>query len=81
VGFSSTRYTFDYQMGDVFWCTADCGWITGHTYLTYGPMLEGAKQVQSEDVTPTQGLAGQGRRVAASKFVRVLVGVWPVFCE
>jgi acetyl-CoA synthetase len=41
----STRYVFDLQPGDVFWCTADCGWVTGHTYLAYGPLLAGATQV------------------------------------
>ncbi|GAX72977.1 hypothetical protein CEUSTIGMA_g430.t1 [Chlamydomonas eustigma] len=38
----STKYVFDMQPGDVYWSTADCGWITGHTYLTYGPLLNGA---------------------------------------
>ena len=46
----STRYMFDLQAGDVFWCTADCGWITGHTYLTYGPLLCGAAIVIYEGV-------------------------------
>ncbi|KAG0585142.1 hypothetical protein M758_3G262400 [Ceratodon purpureus] len=44
------KYVFDYQPGDVFWCTADCGWITGHTYICYGPMLNGATQVVFEGV-------------------------------
>mmetsp|Transcript_64432 Transcript_64432/g.172547 ORF Transcript_64432/g.172547 Transcript_64432/m.172547 type:complete len:675 (+) Transcript_64432:68-2092(+) len=44
------RYTFDYQEGDVYFCTADCGWITGHTYLAYGPMLAGATQVLFEGI-------------------------------
>lgn len=35
------------QPGDVFWCTADCGWVTGHTYLAYGPLLVGATQASS----------------------------------
>jgi len=39
---------FDYRDGDVYWCTADCGWITGHTYIAYGPMLAGATQVLFE---------------------------------
>jgi acetyl-CoA synthetase len=39
------KYVFDYKENDVFWCTADCGWITGHSYLTYGPMINGATQV------------------------------------
>ena len=41
------KYVFDYKENDVFWCTADCGWITGHSYLTYGPMINGATQVVS----------------------------------
>ncbi|KAJ7976333.1 Acetyl-coenzyme A synthetase [Quillaja saponaria] len=36
------NYAFDYKPSDVYWCTADCGWITGHSYVTYGPMLNGA---------------------------------------
>ena len=44
------KYVFDYKPGDVFWCTADCGWITGHSYVTYGPMVNGATQVLFEGV-------------------------------
>ncbi|THU49714.1 hypothetical protein C4D60_Mb06t12460 [Musa balbisiana] len=36
------KYAFDYKQSDVYWCTADCGWITGHSYITYGPLLNGA---------------------------------------
>lgn len=36
------QWVFDYKREDVFWCTADCGWITGHSYLVYGPMSNGA---------------------------------------
>jgi len=51
VGAATTfKYVFDHQPGDVFWCTADCGWITGHTYLAYGPLLNGASQVVFEGV-------------------------------
>jgi hypothetical protein len=39
------RYTFDYHPGEVYWCTADIGWITGHSYITYGPMAMGATSV------------------------------------
>ena len=39
---SSTRMVFDLRPGDVYWCTADVGWITGHTYLVYGPLANGA---------------------------------------
>ena len=36
------KYVFDYQPDDVYWCTADVGWITGHTYVAYGPLLNGS---------------------------------------
>ncbi|PAN38449.2 hypothetical protein GQ55_7G128000 [Panicum hallii var. hallii] len=36
------KHAFDYKPEDVYWCTADCGWITGHSYVTYGPLLNGA---------------------------------------
>jgi len=36
------KYVFDYQEGDIYWCTADVGWITGHSYLVYGPLANGA---------------------------------------
>ena len=39
------RYTFDYHDEDVYWCTADIGWITGHSYIVYGPMANGATSV------------------------------------
>ncbi len=45
---SSTRYVFDLKDEDVFWCTADVGWITGHTYLVYGPLANGATCVMYE---------------------------------
>ena len=44
------QLVFDYQEGDVFWCTADVGWITGHSYMVYGPLLNGATQVFFEGV-------------------------------
>lgn len=45
-GTSSTfRYIFDHQEDDIYWCTADVGWITGHSYIVYGPMANGATQV------------------------------------
>ncbi len=39
------EYVFDYHPGDVFWCTADVGWVTGHSYIVYGPLANGATQV------------------------------------
>ena len=36
------KYVFDYHPGDVYWCTADVGWVTGHSYIVYGPLSNGA---------------------------------------
>jgi len=44
------KYVFDYQDGEIYWCTADVGWITGHTYLTYGPLCNGATTLVFEGV-------------------------------
>ncbi|HYC35968.1 MAG TPA: acetate--CoA ligase, partial [Usitatibacter sp.] len=52
------RWTFDYKPTDVYWCTADVGWITGHTYMTYGPLAVGATIVVFEGV-PTYPDAGR----------------------
>jgi len=46
----TSKYTFDLQPDDVWFCTADCGWITGHTYIAYGPMMNGSTQVVFEGV-------------------------------
>ncbi|MDM0047807.1 acetate--CoA ligase [Variovorax sp. J22R115] len=54
----STTWTFDLKDEDVFWCTADIGWVTGHTYITYGPLAVGATQVVFEGV-PTYPDAGR----------------------
>ena len=54
----SFRNVFQYQEGDVYWCTADIGWITGHTYIVYGPLLAGATTVMFEGV-PTYPDAGR----------------------
>ncbi|OZA92688.1 MAG: acetyl-coenzyme A synthetase, partial [Erythrobacter sp. 34-65-8] len=43
-------YIFDYQPGEVFWCTADIGWVTGHSYIVYGPLMNGATAVVFEGV-------------------------------
>lgn len=57
-----TNYTFQnvfqYNTGDIFWCTADIGWITGHSYIIYGPLLAGATTVMFEGV-PTWPDAGR----------------------
>lgn len=46
------QMTFDYHDGDIFWCTADVGWVTGHSYIVYGPLANGATTVMFEG-TPT----------------------------
>src|SRR6266581_4494874 len=52
------KWTFDIKPTDVFWCTADIGWVTGHTYITYGPLAVGATEVVFEGV-PTYPDAGR----------------------
>ncbi|MDV3049492.1 MAG: acetate--CoA ligase, partial [Planktomarina sp.] len=52
------QYTFDYHDGDVFWCTADVGWVTGHSYIVYGPLANGATTVMFEGL-PTYPDAGR----------------------
>lgn len=54
----SIKWVFDYKTTDVFWCTADVGWITGHSYVAYGPLALGATQVVFESV-PTYPDAGR----------------------
>jgi len=44
------KYTFDYQDGEVYWCTADVGWVTGHTYIVYGPLANGAITLMFEGI-------------------------------
>ena len=46
----SHKYTFDYKEGDVYWCTADVGWITGHSYIVYGPLCNGGTTLMFEGV-------------------------------
>ncbi len=44
------KFTFDYKEGDIYWCTADVGWVTGHTYIVYGPLANGAISVMFEGI-------------------------------
>jgi len=44
------QYVFDYRDGEVFWCTADVGWVTGHSYIVYGPLANGATTLMFEGV-------------------------------
>jgi acetyl-CoA synthetase len=52
------KWVFDYKPTDVFWCTADVGWVTGHSYITYGPLAVGATEVMFEGI-PTYPDAGR----------------------
>jgi len=52
------EYVFDYRDGDVYWCTADVGWVTGHSYIVYGPLANGATTLMFEGV-PTYPDAGR----------------------
>ena len=54
----TTKWTFDLKDSDVFWCTADIGWVTGHTYITYGPLALGGTEIVFEGV-PTYPDAGR----------------------
>ncbi len=80
------QVTFDYHDGDVFWCTADVGWVTGHSYIIYGPLANGATTVMFEGI-PTFPDAGRFWEVIAkhrvSQFytaptaIRSLMGLGP----
>ena len=64
----SMRWVFDHRDGDVYWCTADVGWITGHTYVCYGPLAVGGTQVIFEGV-PTHPHAGRFWEIIAKRKV------------
>ncbi len=84
------QLTFDYQDGDVFWCTADVGWVTGHSYIIYGPLANGATTLMFEGV-PTWPDAGRFWEVCAKHRVtqfytaptaiRALMGQGPEWVE
>ncbi|MGB3280755.1 MAG: acetate--CoA ligase [Pseudorhodobacter sp.] len=84
------QMTFDYHDGDVFWCTADVGWVTGHSYIIYGPLANGATTIMFEGV-PTFPDAGRFWEVCAKHKVnqfytaptaiRALMGQGPEWVE
>ena len=84
------QYVFDYQDGDIFWCTADVGWVTGHSYIVYGPLANGATTLMFEGV-PTYPDAGRFWEVCekhkvnqfytAPTAIRALMGKGPAFVE
>ena len=64
------KYIFDYHDGDIYWCTADIGWITGHTYMIYGPLCNGATTLLFEGV-PTYPEADRFWRVIDKHHVNI----------
>ncbi|MEM6635390.1 MAG: acetate--CoA ligase [Pseudomonadota bacterium] len=84
------QYTFDYHDGDIFWCTADVGWVTGHSYIVYGPLANGATTLMFEGV-PTFPDAGRFWAVCekhrvnqfytAPTAIRALMGKGPEWVE
>jgi len=64
------KYVFDYQDGDIYWCTADVGWVTGHSYIVYGPLCNGAISLMFEGV-PTYPDAGRFWQVVAKHKVNI----------
>ena len=84
------QYTFDYHDGDIFWCTADVGWVTGHSYIVYGPLANGATTLMFEGV-PTYPDASRFWQVieehkvnqfyTAPTAIRALMGLGDHFVE
>ena len=64
------QYVFDYQDGDIYWCTADVGWVTGHSYIVYGPLANGATTLMFEGV-PTYPDAGRFWQVCEKHKVNI----------
>ena len=67
---NTMRWTFDIKESDIFWCTADVGWITGHTYVAYGPLAMGATQIIFEGI-PTYPDAGRFWQMIAKHKVTI----------
>lgn len=86
----SHKYTFDYKEGDIYWCTADVGWITGHSYILYGPLCNGGISLMFEGV-PTYPDASRFWQVidkhqvnqfyTAPTAIRALMGAGKTFVE
>jgi acetyl-CoA synthetase len=84
------KYAFDYQEGDIYWCTADVGWVTGHSYIVYGPLANGATTLMFEGI-PTYPDASRFWQVidkhqvntfyTAPTAIRALMGAGDEFVE
>ena len=82
--------TFDYHDGDIYWCTADVGWVTGHTYIVYGPLANGATSLMFEGI-PTWPDAGRSWAIidkykvniyyTAPTAIRSLIGIGTEFLD
>ena len=57
---ATTKWVFDLKEDDVYWCQADIGWVTGHSYLVYGPLSNGATTVSSRVRRATRARTGTG---------------------
>jgi acetyl-CoA synthetase len=66
----SFRNVFQYEDGDIYWCTADIGWITGHSYIVYGPLLAGATTVMFEG-TPSYPDAGRFWKIVEENQINI----------
>ena len=66
----SFKNVFQYEEGDIYWCTADIGWITGHSYIVYGPLLSGAITMMFEGV-PTYPDAGRFWKIVEENKVNI----------
>ena len=66
------HYVFDYRPGEIFWCTADVGWVTGHSYVVYGPLANGAttpdvrRRAQPSRISAASGTWSSGTRSTSS---------------
>jgi acetyl-CoA synthetase len=65
------KYVFDYHDGDIYWCTADVGWVTGHSYMVYGPLCNGATTIMFEGI-PTYPDAGRFWEVVDKHQVNII---------
>ncbi len=61
------QYAFDYKDGDIYWCTADVGWVTGHSYIVYGPLANGATTLMFEGVPSYPDMSRFGRVIEKHK--------------
>lgn len=71
------KNVFQYNEGDIYWCTADIGWVTGHSYITYGPLLAGATTVMFEGVPTWLMQEGSGMLLTNTKLTSSILHPQP----